>query len=218
MAEKIKIDRETIDDTIKRFDEQEKEKESVLKKAFSEPSNKDLEVVLTKVTLLNAFYSTQLPNNKIESDKDRKYSVDILSMAKHIQSCTGFDKFLYSSDREKQLEAYNYIAFGNSDYKDKEKNSSAESFASKYCSWHRPDEFPIMDSYSRGMLYGIVNQEKIDVDNLTKNSLKKYEIFCSVFCIVKNYINKKTGQNYTTKDFDKYLWKYGKDNGIRAND
>lgn len=106
--------------------------ERSLKKLFTitYPENKDIDNVLIKVCSLNDFYSTNI------------YSP--FTVAKHIISLNIDDKLI-----KEDLSVVNEIALikmnGN-------KLINFYSFATKYCSHHKPDVFPIYDIYTGKML------------------------------------------------------------------
>jgi len=116
-----------------------------LNKLFFEtyPLNNDLDDVLIKVCSLNDFYSTNI--------------FSPFSVAKHIVSL-GIDESLARND----LEIVNIIA--------KVKMNGGKiknfySFATKYCSHHKPTVYPIYDSYVDKMLMYLVHLGKNTVDN-----------------------------------------------------
>ena len=93
------------------------------------PENKNIEHVLLKVSALNDFYSTNI--------------FDTYTVSKHILNCK-IDQNL--KDGCKKL--VNKIALVT--IKGKTRNFFL--FASKYCSHHRPEVYPIYDSYVEKML------------------------------------------------------------------
>lgn len=121
-----------------------------MEEQFKGSKNTKLSDVLVKVALLDNFYRTRIPAN------------NIVPIARHIVEMN-IDDRLYKKPIDVDL--VNEIAYGTSKYKifDKEKEdaedlnikiSNVYSFSSKYCSWHNP-EYPIADSYSKGMLFYI---------------------------------------------------------------
>ena len=73
----------------------------------------------------------------------------------------GIARQIKAIDADKRLKAekpdpdlVNEIAYFRGDINSKKDHFlPAFSFPTKYCSWHRPDRYPIADSYSKGMLY-----------------------------------------------------------------
>lgn len=198
-----------VTECISCFDNDEGLKELVLKKAFSGATNTDIESVLIRVTLLNTFYSTRLNNNASispEGEPQRSH-IDVESMAKHIVANPSLDEWM-NSRKEERLKAFDYIATGLSEYK-KDVHYAASSFASKYCSWCNPDYYPIMDSYSRGMLYRLNVEQHYYSGRLSQDSLRDYEVFCNAHSRFKDFLEHKHKISYSIKDLDKYLWYYG---------
>lgn len=80
------------------------------------------------------------------------------------------------------------------------------SFATKYCSHHCPDRYPIFDSYVEKMLkyfrdvYGFADFRNKD--------LKKYSILKNVILKFIEYFDLK---EFTLKEVDRYLWQAGKE-------
>ena len=89
------------------------------------------------------------------------------------------------------------------------------SFASKYCSWiclvNLPNEdksYPIYDRYSRGMIWEI---RKKYLGKTEKKSLYyDYMYFFEAFIDAHGMFASELGY----RDFDKYLWSYGKEKGF----
>jgi len=160
--------------------------ESSLKKLFTQtyPSNKLLDDVLIKVCSLNDFYSTNIFS---------PYTV-----AKHIVN----------------LDIDNDLENGNLDIVNRistikmngGKIKNFYSFATKYCSHHKPKTYPIYDSYVDKIL---MHFKKIDhFDDFSKKDLKSYPKFRNTLeKFRKFYVLDK----YNLKQIDKYLWQLGKE-------
>ncbi|MCE9686142.1 hypothetical protein LZP73_07915 [Shewanella sp. AS16] len=167
-------------DTLEKYTLQE----SSLGKLFHVhcPENSDIESVLLKVSALNDFYSTNI--------------YDTYKVAKHILKLN-IDAKLKSGDRT----LVNDIASVNTG----EKVRKFYSFASKYCSHHMPDEFPIYDSYVDKMLR---YYRKVDKFSEFKNGdLKSYPAFISVIEALRDFYNVNS---YTLRQLDIFLWLAGK--------
>jgi hypothetical protein len=98
-----------------------------IKKLFVDkfPLNNDIHEVLIKTSVLNDFYSTNIFNTYI--------------MAKHIVSLN-IDKRLENCDMD-LVDDIAFTDYGNG------KTRKEYSFATKYCSHHKPIEYPIYDSF-----------------------------------------------------------------------
>ena len=148
-------------------------KDSAIIKLFDKfPNNTDLDEVLAKVTLLNAFYSTQI------------LDMDLLNVSRDIV-VLNIDGSIHGENVENDI--VNRIAYGGKFYQRK-----LYSFASKYCSFHNPAKFPIVDSYSKGMLYYINNCEDsrfhFFTQGFTQNDLNNYHNYCKVYiAFVKHF-------------------------------
>ena len=147
--------------------------------------------VLAKVTLLNAFYSTQI------------LDMDLLNVSRDIVELN-IDSSIHGEKVDYDI--VNRIAYGGIFYQRK-----LYSFASKFCSFHNPAEFPIVDSYSKGMLYYMNNCEDsrfhFFTHGFTQNDLNNYHNYCKVYnAFVKHF----KLENISYKEIDKYLWKYAK--------
>ena len=172
----------TIADLKKEIDSWEKSKYChnyrALQKLFRSNEFSDntcLENVIIKASALNDLYSTNI--------------FSIYYMAKHITEIEDINCRLASGDHG----LVNCIA--KIQINDKEKRFY--SFASKYCSFHNEDSFPIYDQYVEKMLkhYG------------AKGNLKDYGDFCSAIDTFK----KGNGlDSCSLKDIDIYLWMKGK--------
>lgn len=159
--------------------------ENSLDKLFFElcPNNTSLPDILIKCSCLNDFYSTNI------------YS--IYDVGKHIYELN-IDSRLYQGD----LNLVNDIA--NVTIKNKQKKFY--SFASKYCSHHFPDIYPIYDSYVEKVL---IYFNKIDKFSFfKKQDLKDYTRFKSVILDFKEFYKL---DEYTIKQIDRYIWQLGKE-------
>ena len=157
--------------------------ENSLKKLFVDliPENKLLEDILIKVSTLNDFYSNNI--------------FSVFPVAKHILELD-IDERLKVGD----LSLVNDIADV------KELDRTFYSFATKYCSHHNPEVFPIYDNY---VLRVLVHFKKIDhFSKFTRNDLKNYIIFNEVLYEFYKFYEL---ENYSKKDLDRYLWLVGKE-------
>lgn len=147
------------------------------------PKNDDLNNILIKVCSLNTFYSTNI------------YSP--YKVASHIHRL-GIDKYLDAED----LEIVNRIAqvqITNI------KAINFYSFATKYCSHHKPTVYPIYDYYVEKVLRYF---RRLDKFSMFKNDdlmdYVKYKNILIQFC---NYYSLA---QFNMKQIDKYLWQVGK--------
>ena len=148
-------------------------KDKVLKEYFSKhKDNSDINTVLKKVTLINSFYNTFIQND------------ELVMVAQHIVKINDLfsktDKSLATRIEEGDKDIVNYIAY----YGDTKKlPHNIYSFASKYCSFHKLEKYPIVDSYAKGMIYFINKADKYcsSYVNTSMKSLNDYKVFCEMY-------------------------------------
>ncbi len=160
--------------------------ESSLRKLFIEtyPQNVDMDDVLIKVCSLNDFYSTNI------------YSPFIV--AKHIVALN-IDKRLQNND----LKLVNEIATVKVN---ENKTINFYSFATKYCSHHKPMIYPIFDSYVEKLL--MYFKKKDNFAKFNRMDLRNYVIYKEILLAFREYYNLN---EFNVKEIDKYLWQAGKD-------
>ena len=137
------------------------------------PKNTDLNQVLIKVTALDALYSTRIYH--------------ITETARHIIELKDFDKRVQEGDLSlvRALAVFKVKLHTNKRNPDQKADKSTRekhifSFASKYCSWHNPDVYPIYDSKVRDKLRSFKNNPKSGL-TYKNGSLDTYKGFCSGF-------------------------------------
>lgn len=159
--------------------------EQSLDKLFLEtyPKNTDIRDILIKASSLNDFYSTNI------------YS--IFPVAQHILKLN-IDERLNNFDET----LVNDIAL--IEINGKEKNFY--SFATKYCSHHKPFEYPIYDVYVEKVLLHFCKQDNFS--KFKKNDLKDYKRFKQTLLDFKKYYGI---DEYNLKDIDRYIWQLGKE-------
>ena len=144
--------------------------------------NKKIENILLKVSALNDFYSTNI--------------YDTYSVSKHILECD-IDEDL----KKGNIEIVNKIA----PVTISGKTRNFYSFASKYCSHHQPEIYPIYDSYVEKMLMYFKRKDKYY--QFKKDELKVYSKFLEVIKEFQKYYNLG---GYSLREIDIYLWLAGK--------
>ena len=156
--------------------------EKSLNKLFSEliPENKLIEDILIKASTLNDFYSTNI--------------FSIFPVAKHILQLD-IDERLQKGDLSLVEDIANV----------EELNKRFYSFASKYCSHHNPDAFPIFDNYVSRVLIHFKKQDKFA--KFTHEDLRDYIKFNEVLDEFAKFYNL---EEFSKKELDMYLWQLGK--------
>ena len=158
--------------------------ENALDKLFFKlcPENTEMSDILLKVAVLNEFYSTNI--------------FSVYSVAKHILSLN-IDARLDSGDvtlvQDLQKVTINGV----------EKNFY--SFSTKYCSHHKPLDYPIYDSYVEKVLCYFRDRDKFS--NFKKCELKNYEKFKEILIEFRTFY---ALEEYNLKEIDKYIWQLGK--------
>ncbi|MBR3281596.1 MAG: hypothetical protein IKI57_07190 [Clostridia bacterium] len=151
------------------------------------PNNNDLNGILIKVTLLNTFYGTNIK--------------DVYTVAKHILECN-IDVSLNKGD-EAIIDKIANVTFV--DKNNKQKTMRLYSFATKYCSFHKPDFYPMYDSYLEKLLRYFRDEYKFD--NFKTEDLKNYSKYKQILERFKKHYQIN---NYSVKEIDEYLWQLGK--------
>lgn len=160
--------------------------EMALDKLFHQiyPKNTNIEEILVKVATLNDFYSTNIFSG---------YKV-----AKHILSLN-IDKRLECVDETLVNDIATLVL-------NEEKIKNFYSFATKFCSHHKPYNYAIYDSYVDKVLRyfrdvdGFADFKDID--------LKEYSKFIKIIRQFQNYYSL---EKYNLKMLDRYLWMLGKE-------
>ena len=146
------------------------------------PENKKIEHVLLKVCALNDFYSTNI--------------FDTYSVAKHVLEMD-IDNRLRSGD----CSLVNELAIVT--IKGKKKNFY--SFASKYCSHHQPERFPIFDSFVERLMMHYKKEHGFA--KFRKAELKDYKRFIE---IIRGFQKFYGLESFSLREIDIYLWLAGK--------
>lgn len=161
------------------------QQENSLRKLFIEtyPLNSDMDDVLIKVCSLNDFYSTNI--------------FSPFNVAKHIVDLD-IDQRLMDHD----MNVVNDLAL----VKIGEKTKNFYSFATKYCSHHSPEHYPIFDSYVEKMLIYFNKQDQFA--SFRRDDLRDYSIYYDVLIKFSMFYQLDA---FTLKEIDKYLWLAGKE-------
>jgi hypothetical protein len=164
---------------IQRFDKEEGGIERTLTKLFRRcPKNTTLEDVLLKVVILNALYHTSI------------FSAH--EVAKHILRLK-IDAWLQAG----QSEAVDLIARVQLGKKERYNYS----FATKYCSWHNREAYPIYDKHVDAILWGYRKQDQFA--EFQRQDLWEYDEFKHVIMTFRTHYKLEA---FDFKDLDKFLW------------
>lgn len=151
------------------------------------PNNTNLSEVLIKCSTLNDFYGTNI--------------FSIYPIAQHIINLA-IDSQLARSD----LLLVNEIATGHGIKSKVGKELYLFSFATKYCSHHNPEAYPIYDSYVEQLLLYFRNTDGFS--DFTKDELRNYPVFKQV---ILDFRSVYSLESFTLKQIDQYLWQLGKE-------
>lgn len=159
--------------------------ENSLDKLFFEliPNNKKIEDILIKASTLNDFYSTNI--------------FSIFPVAQHILNLD-IDARLAIGDPELVTDIAKVKISGKDKY--------LYSFASKYCSHHKPLEYPIYDSYVEKVLVYFAKRDQYA--KFSTSELKDYRSFKTILISFSKYYGL---DDYNLKNLDRYLWLLGKE-------
>ncbi len=150
------------------------------------PLNISIDEIVIKVSALDNLYSTQL-----------RMSGGCIQMSHHIKALN-IDHRLQNGD----LSLVDDIA--NITLPDG-KSSRLYSFASKYCSFHRPEVFSIYDSYVDGVLKYFNKIDGFYGKGMNNKDYLKY------IEAINSFITFYGLEEHSLKEVDKYLWQLGYD-------
>jgi hypothetical protein len=169
--------------------------EETLRNLFDQHrSNSDLHHVFLKVVALNFLYSTRilLYSTKVP---------DVGDVAKHINDIhRNIDPALDGhAPKSEIVDQISRVLVPGKKY------MNCCSFATKYCSWHDPESYPIWDSRVDAYLRCLQNQTDCGDDFRLKGDWKY-----SDFLAVMTRLKKRYGlDSISFKDIDKFLWSEG---------
>jgi len=86
------------------------------------------------------------------------------------------------------------------------RNWNFYSFATKYCSQHKPTDYPIYDNYVQRTLIYFNRNDKFS--SFTQEDMRIYQNYKNILVLFRKHYN--LGK-YDFKQLDKYLWLLGKD-------
>lgn len=187
LSEQLKKLQEEQEQYLRAWDELENYhlQEDALDKLFFTlcPENSDMSDILLKVAALNDFYSTNI--------------FSVYPVAKHILSLN-IDDRLMTGDVALVSDIQKVTINGV------EKNFY--SFATKYCSHHRPLDYPICDSYVEKVLCYFRDRDKFA--SFKTPELKDYTKFKGTLIDFRSFYGL---DQYNLEEIDKYMWQLGKE-------
>ena len=159
------------------------------------PKNTDFAHVLLKVVTLNTLYSTLIRVNSQYSPTDRKYAPTVYDVARHIVELK-IDAALSDAD--------DALVARITDVKMAGRNHYYYSFATKYCSFHRPESYPIFDSRVKEYLWQLSKQDGLL--RFQQQILWNYPDFKR---IIDELRNRYSLRGFTYKQIDAFLYLEG---------
>lgn len=184
---------ERVREACGKFDRENEDVEAALTELFRQyPRNVDLSHVLLKVSAVNTFYSTRiyLYSSKVP---------DLLDLATHIhENAESIDAGLAAGT------CHTVDLVGEIEVAPKGKRNYF-SFASKYCSWHNQNEYPIWDSNVARYL-GRLRKETGFAPEFNIHGHWKYPAFRAAMDDFKKTY--ELGE-FSFKQIDKFLWCHG---------
>jgi hypothetical protein len=169
-------------ETNKRYSNEDKIQKLIVEKIFDKDK---YETILLTVVLINELYSTNI------------YRTDLITEHIYINRNT-----IHTLIKNGESKAIELVAKGHGI-----KELNFYSFASKYCNYFNPEEFPIYDSYIENMLCAYKVQDT-SFEKFKRSSLKDYETFRN---IIRKFRSHYELENFQLRDIDKFLWLYGKE-------
>lgn len=169
-------------ESLDKYKRQEESLDLLFKDTFRD--NTDIHAILLKASVLNTFYSTNI--------------FDVDKVARHIYDLK-IDDRLSKSD-EKLVNDIAKVDVGN-------KTMDFYSFASKYCSHHKPEDYPIYDDYVKSILSYFKTR-----DRFTKTLVKDFRDYKNFKSTIKDFQEYYGLKQFNLKEVDRYLWQVGKEN------
>jgi len=147
------------------------------------PYNQKIEDVWLKVVALNGLYNTNI------------YAT--YDVAKRI-----YELNIEAQLEQRSPEVVNQIAL----VKIRGKTRRNYSFASKYCSWHVPDAYPIYDSFVERLIWAYEKRDRFA--QLRRTDLQDYPRYKETIESFRDFYGLA---QFDFKKLDKFLWLYGKE-------
>ena len=174
-----------IQNACQRFDSDNKLVEKALEQLKQQfPENTEVSHVLLKVLVLNKLYNTRIND------------VDVPRLAMHIVDL-GVDEPIKQGDPSVVWSMF--MCDGLRKY---------YSFATKFCSWHNPESYPIYDGYAEECLWAYrkrpANQEGFA--QFRRQDCWYYDKYKKVVSAFRTHYKL---DHFTFKEIDKFLWQTG---------
>jgi hypothetical protein len=174
---------ERVKDACDKFDEEYKTIEGALTELFGHfPSNSNRSHVLLKVVALNRLYSAGVLAVEAVAMNISEHGMEIdLALEAGMPSVVKRIAEVRIQGRE-----FNFF-----------------SFASKYCSWHKPDRYPVYDSRVDRYLWSLQNHSSFSDIEHRSDICKTYEGFLKIMNDFQRFYKL---DSFNFKEIDKFLW------------
>lgn len=163
---------------------------AALSRLFREdmPHNTDVGEVAVKVAALNGIYSTRI--------------FGVVQVAQHIVDSRIDDRLAQAAVDAQLIETVAAVTL-------KGKTRRNYSFATKYCSFHRPDLYPIYDNLVHRLLNAMLRQgEVFDTFAPGERWASDYSVWNRSILKFRSHFGL---QQFPLRDIDKYLWQLAKE-------
>ncbi len=147
------------------------------------PENKKLEEILLKVSVINTLYRANI--------------LAIFEMAEHIKNL-GIDLYVRKGFPEIIDKIATITVSG--------KRKRFYSFATKYCNWHNPKDYPVYDSIVENFL--VAYNKVYKFSKFKRKGLRRYPVFKKV---IEDFREGFKLKRFNFKQLDIFLWLYGKE-------
>ena len=211
-------------ESVERFNTSFELEERTLRKLF-DMKGEDDEIIFTRVIVLNQLYSAGLTDHEMSEEKAQEYEADgvmkpvsVRRMADHIiKNKERLKKLIEEAEPDEAVKALMEVSY---DRDGRRTYRSVFSFATKYCSWCKPEKYPIIDQYVEEFLYrwyhDISGSQKIshqdfDICENTVEALQQNQTYKTFSSLVEGFQKKNGLTDAVKKEVDKFIWTSGKD-------
>jgi len=186
---------ELVKTACDKFDHENDVVEGALSELFAMfPANTDIRHVLLKVVTLNRLYSTQI--------------FAVMDVAIHIHSNASNIDVALASGLPEIVDKIARVTIQG-------KERSFFSFATKYCSWHNPESYPIYDSHVDKYLRKLQKRKPFASFFKRNADIRVYPVFRKVMVAFRDFYDLGS---FSFKDLDKFLWLYGGESPVEKTD
>jgi hypothetical protein len=185
---------ELIEEAVSEFNRACDPTENAIRELFGTyPTNDNFNHVLWKVVVLNRLYSTNI--------------LAVWDLANHIVERAAILDSLLKEGSPKAVDLFSDVLLGG-------KQRNLFSFATKYCSWHNQNAYPIFDTRAGWYLWSLQKQIEYS-EHFRRYEFQKYEEYKTVFLDFQRRFHLET---YDFKSLDKFLWLHGVQNPPEHHD